>query len=248
MANSKSSQRKKQAEKDYLRKLRKLEQTGIYQPTGHELTEWRKRQINSLTRKYAEALDSEKSIFVKIPKNEQARSKSILKRARAFDLQTTRTGVFVEKVGNRRARFNYNDKTQEFEIKMSGRVKWGKNKGKKITSVIPLARPDALARENERIRDMGASLLPLKKNERLYFKVRQEGREGFSHAVFSTPQALMNYLNSHYEKNSVNRLLFHRHITVEKTTLTDFKQMRRDQAAKRKAGKRRKINKTGRSV
>lgn len=216
MALKKSTILKRQRE--YKRKLAELEKTGLYLPKGKELTRYRKTQINKRYRQYSGILESDDYFFIK-PKGKA--KKPVLKQAKELNMQTTQTGIFMEKLGAKRATVRKSKRKGEYEIRLTGKVKRGKRRGKKYETLIPLAPLDSIVDEKFRLRSMANSFGELKKNERLAFKIVEGGQENFSKSVFQNIQSLLKYLEK-YRKTDAERIKFFRHVVIEKTTITGW--------------------------
>ena len=237
---NKSSQ---QLNKQYSKKLKRLKETGIYSPSTITLSKSQKSTINRYWNKYGDELDKSKTLFIKIPHNERYRKTRILQNAKSLKMKTTQTGIFVTKNGQRRGRIAFNTKTHETEITLSGKVKWGKNVGKRVKQIIPVVSIDKMESLEKYILQSAQNIGPLNKNEALQFRVQEDGREGLSHRIFQKPEMLLNYLKHNYQKEPINKILFYRHIIVEKTTIDKWANERHS----RLKFVKRKTNKKGRS-
>lgn len=239
--------RAKIRQKEYTRKLKLLKQYGIYNPLSDNLSSYRKSLINKRYEKYREQIGSPDYVFLPVAskaKRFAAYPKRILKKAKNLNMPVTRTGIFVAKEGSRRAALGYNKELGEYEITLSGRTKWGKNRGKRITTKIPLASLDELDAQKERIIAEGRIFGKLKKNEALAFEIRGNGHDGFSHETFGDIELLMQKLDE-YKKSMPAKIKFFRHIVVVKTEMGLWQKLHPVQD---KQTRRRKVNKTGRNV
>lgn len=220
MAKNTKSPRGRQAE--YSRNLRKLKSLGIYNPSSDELTKYRKTRINKLMREYGSYLDNKKFQFVKVPKEQRAKVISV---AKELKMPAAPSGIFIEREGYKTAELKAaRGRPGEFDIIRKGKVKRGPRAGKSKSQIIPIAPIDRLALEKDRIRKAAEAFGPLGKNERLAYKVVENGTEGYSHYTFDNPDALIKKLGE-YQKNRAAQLAFFRHVIVEKTTVgTWFKE------------------------
>lgn len=238
--------RYKSREKEYTRKLKLLKQYGIYNPENSVLSGYRKTQINKRFAKYADQINSPDYVFLPVAsqaKRFAADPKKLLKKADRLNMPVTRTGIFVAKEGSRRATLGYNKELGEYEITLSGRTKWGKDRGKRITTKIPLASLDELDAQKERIIAEGRIFGKLKKNEALAFEIRGNGHDGFSHETFGDIELLMAKLDE-YKKSMPAKIKFFRHIVVVKTEMGLWHKLHPIQD---KQTRRRKVNKKGRN-
>lgn len=218
--------RRKNAEKEYVRKLKALQSVGAYEPNSTELTPYRRSRINAAWRdlgQYLEPGRREKFFFVPAP---PARQKEFLADAKSLSLKTTKRGVILQKEGQRRAKVRYDAERAEFDIELSGKIKYGENKGKRITTKIPIAPYDRVERERARIEAMARSFGPLKKNEAVSFILMENSKEvGASRSTFHSAEALVNYIDKNYHRdNKAAKLAFLRLIVVQKTTLVNWTQ------------------------
>jgi hypothetical protein len=192
--------------------LRSVKGTGIYEPRSLELTRYRKARAKKVHREYGKYLDRKEYFFVKAPK---ARRAEVRERAEGLHLKSTPTGVFVEREGHKTASIKENKKNKELYIARKGRTKRGPLKGRVYTSILPLASIDELDNERDRLREL-AKTLPLRnKRERLAFKVRENGIEGYSHSTFESVEGIIRYLDK-YPKGTSARINFYRHIELER--------------------------------
>lgn len=192
--------------------LRNVRGKGIYDPKSLELTKYRKARAKKVLKEYGTFLDTKKYFFVKAPKTRRAEVKE---RAIALRLKPTSTGVFVERQGHKKATLKENKKNKELYIERSGRTKSGPLKGKRYTSHLPLASVDELDKEKDRLREM-AKRMPLRnRGERLAFKIRENGIDGYSHSTFNSIEGLLSYLGQ-YHKSIAARINFFRHIELER--------------------------------
>ena len=231
MASSKNrakSQARKR-ENDYRRKLKALRAVGAYEPTGDELTRYRRGRINALWRSIGDKVApregaQRKYFFVGTDKLTGSERKKFLANARSLDIQTTHTGLWLEKEGQRRAKLAWNAENQEYDIVLSGKIKWGVNKGKRITERLPIGPVDRIGRELERIENVAAKFGRLGKSEAIAFVVVEQGEEvGASQSTFSGANAaklLRDYIDTRYHRdNKAAKLRLLRMIRVRKTTL-----------------------------
>jgi hypothetical protein len=244
----KSQAKNSQAEKEYRSKLKQLVKTGLYIPKQEKLTPHTKKQINKIYAANKSNLDTSKTLFIKIPKSEKFRSVGILRKAKGLKLDTSSTGIFIPKNGQRRGTVIYNYKTREAEIKLTGKVKWGKNVGKRIETRLPLVSIDKIGQLENNFLNHAAHFGKLGKDERIYFRVIEDGRgHGVSKESFTKPEQLINYLRHRYDKSPIDRVLFYRHIVIEKATYQSHNKIRKDLRERAQGNKRRKVNKTGRN-
>jgi hypothetical protein len=219
----------------YKRKLKALQSKGIYIPKDEKLTKYRKTQINKRYRQFQNEIESGQFFFVKAP------NKQVLKQAKQLSMETTRTGIFIEKQGAKRATIRKNRQHKgEYEIRLSGKVKRGERRGKSYETIIPISPLDVLDDERNRLRKMAQKFGKLSKKERLAFRIVETGNEGYSRSVFQNIETLIKYLDK-YRKSDSERVQFLRHIVIEKTTIENWL------GKPRKGQKNRRVNKKGRN-
>lgn len=238
--NSYSENRKKQQAKkrdrEYKAKQKFLIEIGAYQPTAETLTRKRKSNINALYRKFGQ-FDSPDYIAVKIEKP-KTDTKQILKRAKDLQLTTTKKVIIVPKRKFRSAKLAYNKRTKEYEIHMIGKVRRGERMGKSYRENIPLAPLKAHGDAERELRDMASSLGPLKKNERLAFKI-VDGHTSHSLQVYSDIDALIRRLNE-YQRSEPAKIELLRHIIIEKTTVSEWFGAKAERARQKRLRKNRR--------
>lgn len=219
---SRLAQEKKRAT-EYKLKMKKLVKFGIYSPTSNEITKYRKTKINRYWREYGKEIEKDNVILVPLPEYaSKSTKKKILDQATSLEMRTTRKGILLERLGHRRGKIRYNKNRDEYQIELSGRVKYGERRGKKTTEYVPLTSIDVLAKEKERFKQEADELGPLKKNEILRFKVVENGVEGLSLSTFRTVDELIKYLDR-YERSKASRIELYRHIVIEKSTITEYR-------------------------
>lgn len=221
--------------KQYRERLKKLQAVGGYNPKSDELTPYRIGRINKEWKrleKYLEPNTSgkgprQKFFFVPADKLSGPERKAFLANARSLDIETTARGIFMQKEGQRQVRLAWNSANQEYDVRLSGKVKWGENKGKKISDRIPIGPVDRITGELNRIENVAKTYGPLKKGEAISFVVIEHGEEvGASRQTFGSPgaaQKLRDYIDTRYHRdNKAAKLKFLRMIAVRKTTLIDW--------------------------
>lgn len=211
--------------------MRALQKVGAYDPKGDELTAYRKGRINQLWREIGDKVSPPPGakasfFFVGTDKLNAKQRKSFLGNAKSLDIATTRKGIFLQKEGQRKARLQYNKENDEFDVVLTGKVKWGENKGKRISDRIPIGPVDRIGRELERIENVANQFGPMKKGEAISFIVVELGEEvGASQSTFSDARRLRDYIDTRYHRdNKAAKLKFLRMVRVRKTTLTAWGQ------------------------
>ena len=231
MASSKNRAKSQAAkrEKAYRHKLNALKKVGAYEPKGEELTHARKSRINALWRSLGDKIDPRpearaKYFFVPTDKLTGKERREFLANAKSLDIQTTRKGIWLQKDGQRKARLAWNAENQEYDVHLSGKVKWGINKGKHIEDRIPIGPVDRIGKELARIKNTAAKFGKMGKGESIAFVVVEHGEEvGASQATFSDPEKLSQYIDTRYHRdNKAAKLRFLRMVRVRKTTLVDW--------------------------
>lgn len=213
-------------EKEYKRKAKLLAKAGIYEPKGSELTEYRKRRINKEFTKFEQYIDDPrgKFFFVSAAKLDNKQRRKFLSNADQLNMVTTKKGVFLQKEGQRKARISYSKKRDEFDIVLTGKIKWGPNSGKGITQRIPVAPLDHLHNEEQRLRSMAESMGPLKKSDILSFVVYENGAlTGAHRGTFDSVEGVMKRLNEYHHDNAAQKLAFFRLVIIQKSTILDWK-------------------------
>lgn len=202
-------------DREYRKKLKALTEIGGYEPTSRKLTKSRRRSINQRFRQFEEFLTGDSYIFVPIPTRSKAKRKKAIKLAAQNQLPTSRRGVFVPKTKRTvSAKAVYSRKTGTYRIKIK-KKKTGLTGEKTVTEILPMEPLGTLAKELDRIKG-DAGLLKLKKGESLAFKVTFAGSEGYGHKIFSSPELLIKYLESEYQKAIAHKLAFFRAVSVFK--------------------------------
>lgn len=244
MTNKERKRRQIKRQREYQSQLNKLKRVGLYEPKSSELTKSRKTRINKLWDEYRDELTDKDVLFVKYPKI--ASAKKLTDRAKDLGIKYSKRGVFIQKQGQRRAAFEYNKDMGEYQVKLTGKTKFGKNKGSRITEIVPFAKHSAIEKELARM-ERETKKFKLSKNEYYRIRVKELGNDGFSDSIFENWTMLKKHIND-YKKAKADRIQFYRHITIEKVNVETHK---RDIKAKRenaKARKARKVDKTGRSI
>jgi hypothetical protein len=260
-AKMQARKRAKRRESEYKSRLKLLSKTGIYSPKSDTLTPYRKSRINKAWRDYSQYFPTpgkgekfhrpDKFFFVDATKGQsKGRVKKFLANAKSMGMVTTPKGVFIEREGQRRAKVEYSNKRHEFDIVLTGKIKWGKNKGKRISDRIPVAPLDRVSGEEQRIRDMAEAFGPLSEKERLSFLLYENNVEVGAHrATYNNIEHLMEAINRYHRENQSARLKFFRLVTLRKTTMLDWSREHpntKNLASNRKRSARRKVDKYGR--
>lgn len=219
-AKSQAAARKK----EYTTKLKALREVGAYSPKGTEITPYRIGRINKAWAKneqYLSAQGREKFFYVPATSLTKKDRAQFLGNAKSLDMPTTPKGVFIQKEGQRKAALRYNKENQEYDILLTGKVRWGENKGKKISDRLPIGSYDRVTGEFERIRNVANQFGDLKPNEQLSFVIIEHGEEvGATRETFHSVDALVKYIDRKYHPNNkAARLRFLRMVAVRKTTL-----------------------------
>lgn len=222
-------------ENQYKSRLKLLEKTGIYSPKSDTLTPYRKARINKAWREYEQYFPTpgkgekfhrpDKYFFVDASKgHSKGTTKKFVATAKQMGMVTTPKGVFIAKEGQRRAKIEWSVKRKEYDIVLSGKTRWGENKGKSITERIPVAPLDRVGDERERIKDMADSFGPLKGNERISFILQENNVEVGAHrATYQSVDDLMEAIDRYHRENKSAQLKFFRMVTVRKTTMHDWR-------------------------
>lgn len=185
---------------------------GIYEPKSVELTKYRKYRVRKIIKEYRPFLDTKKFFFVTAPK---ARREEVRQRAEGLKLKATSTGVFIERQGHTKARFKESRKLKELYIERSGRTKRGPSRGRRYTHVTPITSIDELEKARDRLRELGEAIPIRNKGERLVFKTRSNGIEGYSHNTYADIDLLIGDL-AKYRMSLANQIQFFRDITIER--------------------------------
>jgi hypothetical protein len=230
-SNNRAKRKAQKRERDYRHKLKALEKVGAYEPKSDELTPYRKGRINSLWKALGDKVEARpgaRATFFYVPADKLTgpQRKAFLANARSLDIATTKKGVFLQREGQRRARLAYNKDNDEFDIVLTGKVKWGENKGKRIEDRIPIGPVDRIGRELERIENVASKFGKMGKGEAISFIVVEQGEEvGASQSTFSDAKRLRDYIDTRYHRdNKAAKLKFLRMVRVRKTTLTQWGQ------------------------
>lgn len=220
--------------REYKRKLKLLEKAGIYNPLSPTdatpgadiLTAYRKGRINRAYAEYKEYIDNPRNpfFFVSADSLNGRDKKRFLKDAKSLSMRTTKKGVFIQKEGQRRARIVKDKKRDEFDIVLTGKIKWGENKGKKISQRIPIAPEGRLEDERQRLENMARSFGPLGNNDALSFVLYENNVEVGAHrSTYDSVDGVMRALNTYHKDNKSAKLAFFRLVTVQKTTRTNWR-------------------------
>lgn len=227
--NRAKSQAARAKNKEYKARLKALQKVGAYEPKSDELTDYRKRQINKLWRSLGDKIAPDKNaqkkyFFVDTDKLTGPERKKFLANAKSLNIATTKRGIFLQKEGQRKARLAWNNENKEYDVLLTGKVKWGVNKGKTITDRIPIGNIDQIEKEFQRIRNVADQFGTLKKGQAISFIVQEQGEEtGASLSTFQDSDALLKYIDARYHRdNKAARLKFLRMIRVRKTTIVKW--------------------------
>lgn len=201
-----------------LQTIKRSSKVGLYNPKELKLTKYRRYRANKIAKEYGDFLDPKKFFFVKAPTKAK---KQVFQRAENLQIKHTRTGLLVPKEGHTRARLKTDRKRKEYYVERSGKTKRGPTKGVRYRTITPLASIDELDNERDRIRNLAKALGPLGRNDRITFKIIENGLEGYSHSTFSNVELLINYLEF-YRKSIAAKVNFFRHIVLEKTTASQW--------------------------
>lgn len=217
---------------------------GIYEPKSLELTKYRKSRARKVIKEYGPFIDVKKYFFVQAPK---ARRVEVIQRAEGLKLKATHTGIFIAREGHTKARFKESKKYKELYIERSGRTKRGPSRGRRYTHVTPITSVDELETAKDRLKDLAASLPIRNKNERLAFKTKSNGVDGYSHATFADVGLLLEWLEN-YKMSLANRIQFYRDIEIERveTSVEWFKEHPARSSRERRAILRRSKGKPSR--
>lgn len=235
MASSKkrAGRKGKNRNTQYSEQLSQLKNIGAYEPKSDTLTPYRKKRINEEWRRYSKYLEPDpktgkrKFFFIDTDKLTGKERRDFLTNAKSLDMPTTRRGLFMQREGQRKARLAWNVENQEYDVLLTGKVKWGERKGKAYSDRIPIGPVDRIDGELNRIENVAKQFGTLKKGEAISFVVMEHGEEvGASRQTFSSPGAaekLRNYLDTRYHRdNKAARLKFLRMVSVRKTTILDW--------------------------
>lgn len=245
-------------ENEYKKRLALLNKTGIYSPKATDLTPYRKGRINKAWREYGQYFPTpgkgekfhrpDKYFFVDATKGHtKGAAKKFVIAAKQMGMVTTPKGVFLAKEGQRNARVEWSVKRQEYDIVLTGKTRWGENKGKRVSDRIPVAPIERVTGEEERIRDMAASFGPLKGNDRISFILTENNVEVGAHrATYGNVADLMEAINRYHQNNKSARLKFFRLVTVRKTTIYDWS--REHPNTKNLASNRKRAKRKGRGI
>lgn len=205
------------------------------------------REINKRYRQFKKEIESDEFTFAKYPSKHVA--KKLHERAKSLNYAASPKGLFIQKEGSRRASIEWNSRFKEYQVKLTGKTKYGKNVGSQITSFHPLAKLDTLLHEQNRIRDE-FDFLNLHENEFARFVIIEATNAGaVSKSIFDRidgQHGLLEYIGA-YHSNVSDKLAFMRILKIEKVSpakhLADRKSL-----AERFGAKKRKTDKKGRSI
>lgn len=220
--------RRRAKEKEYRSKLKALRAVGEYIPKGEELTRYRRGRINKAYAPLAQYLEPKgrrEFFYVPADKLTRADRAKFLENAKSMEMPTTRRGVFLQKEGQRRATISRTEfeGEPEFRILLTGKVKRGPNKGKRIYDPIPIAPASAMEDARRHIQRQIDLIGPLKKNEQLSFVlVRNEAEIGAHRNTYHSPDAVMKVINGYHPESKSAKLAFLRLVHVRKTTLVEW--------------------------
>lgn len=238
-------------EKDYRRKLRALEATGLYKPKKKikRLTAARKKEINRRYSKFEDFLSKDAYIFVPIPTRSEKKRKAAIALAKKNKLATSPKGIFVPKTKHTvSAKAVLNKKKGTYRIKVK-KVRKGKTGKKTVTEILPIEPLVSIEDELARIED-DAAALELKRGESLAYRVTLNEEGGYSWNVFQNPSQLKSYLSQGVSSartgTPANRLQVYRSVTVMKVKhAAYFKEHPRPKQNPYYTGR---TDKTGRSI
>lgn len=204
-------------DKEYKKRLKALQSSGIYAPKSQKLTKSRRRTINKRFREFEEFITGDYYVFVPFPTKNKSKRRAASKLAKQNEMNATRKGVFIQKTKDTvSAKMIYDHKSKSYRVEVK-RKKIGATGEKDITEIIPIEPMGALDDEIARITSDAQALGPLGKKESIAFKVISNGEEGYSHKIFGTVAELKNYLNARYGSNIAFKVGFFRTLTVVKT-------------------------------
>lgn len=209
---------KKERDQILTRAMKRASETGVYKPKELKLTKYRRMRATKAIREYGDFLDPRKYFFIKTPKPIKAKA---FERAESLEIKHSRTGLFIAKEGHKKAILKTDRKRKELYIERVGKTKRGPSRGVRYKTITPLASIDELDFERDRLRRLAKAIGPLRPNERITFRVIENGLEGYSHTTFSNIELLINYLE-HYRKSIAAKVNFFRHIQIEKTTTSQW--------------------------
>lgn len=147
------------AKKDaaYTKQLKRLQTTGYYTPKSLDITPYRKRRINALTREVGNLIDADKFFFVKTSKRTREafrQSGQEVSRKGVFFPREPEKGHYLErgKLVRRkgRGRFDFIGERTVKNSKIAGRHK--------ETFIFPGAGPDALMKSRRHLGDMAKEM------------------------------------------------------------------------------------------
>jgi hypothetical protein len=216
--------------------------TGIYKPVSNELTPARISKINKLYSKFKTELTDKNIEFIKYPSHTSPIK--MKKRAEALRIKATSKGLFIAKEGHRKGSIEFDRNRGEYRIKLTGKIRQGKRTGQRISTYVPLSSIDQFEKELDRLENQSKTLIPLKSNERLRFRVVEANNDGFSNSVFSEWSLAKEYLSKYEIKPLPSRLGFFRHLVVEKVS---YQNHLNDLKFKRAQNKKRRVNSKGRN-
>lgn len=212
---------RKAQEKETKRRLKKLEQTGLYKPKRKikKITKARAKEINRRYRRFEEFLSGDYYLYVPIPTKSERRRKTAIKLAKKNQIATSPKGVFIPKTRNTKsAKAKFNKKTGTYRVIVK-KVKTGATGKKTITEVVPIEPLVSIEQELDRVQH-DAEMLKLKKGEALAYRVTLNEEGGYSYNIFQKPEQLRSYLaqgtSSAQRGTPANRLQVYRSVTVMK--------------------------------
>lgn len=238
-------------ERDYRRKLRSLESTGLYKPKKKikRLTAKNKKEIARRYRRFEDLLQKDAYIFVPIPTRSPKKRAAAIKLAKKNKLATSPKGVFVPKTKHTvSAKAVLNKKKGTYRIKIK-KVKKGPTGKKTITEILPIEPLVSIEEELERV-ESDAEALNLGRGESLAYRVTLNDEGGYSWNIFQTPEQLRSFLSqgvsSAHVGTPANRLQVYRSVSVMKVQRTKY--FKEHPKPKRNPYYNARTDKTGRSI
>lgn len=199
-----AARKKADKERDKVLKgnLARLKKIGLYNPVQVALTDYRRRRVRELTKEFGHLADSASNFFVSFTDVRKPARKRILQRAKELGMQTSPKGVFVsrEKDSHKFTKIKrvYNKRAKRYEFKLTRRQRSGQVE----TFIIPVAHPDDLARNYDRLKQLLHDN-PINSKQRYRFIINLGVNPGnISKRAFSNIDQLWTYLLQYRDKEA----------------------------------------------
>jgi hypothetical protein len=203
--------------------LRRARETGIYNAKANKLTPYRRKRLSKIQRSgQAELLDKNKYFFLPVDKGDRKKN---LPKAEQLKIKTSSKGLFVPRGKYGKAVIKRNDKTGDLTIIRSRKTVWGNKRGRTYSDAMAIASVDELTKQKDRLREEAALLGPMKSGDRLAFHLHEKDYDGWSNNTYSDIEQLIEDLDNRYGMPLASKIQFYKNITIEKSSIVEWKKL-----------------------